>query len=60
MKVKRLQWAGHVQRFPLDCIPKKVMKPAFTGNRPVETLIHEWGEGVKEDVTEFSDVTTES
>jgi hypothetical protein len=23
IKFKRLQWAAHVQRFPLDCIPKK-------------------------------------
>jgi len=47
MKVKILQWAGHVKRFPLDCIPKKAMKPEFTGNQPVETLIFEWEEGVK-------------
>jgi len=51
MKFKRLQWAGHVQRFPLDCVPKKAMKPEFTGNRPVETLIFKWEEGVKEVAT---------
>jgi len=36
------------------------MKPVFIGKRPVETLIFEWEEGVKEDLPEFSDVTTES
>jgi len=51
MKFKRPQRTGHVQRFPLDCIPKKAMKPKFTGIEPVVTLIFKWEEGVKEDAT---------
>jgi hypothetical protein len=51
MKFKRLQWTGHVQRFPLDCIPKRAIKPEFTGIQPVVILIFKWEEGVKEDVT---------
>jgi hypothetical protein len=51
MKFKRLQWIGHVQRFPLNCIPKKAMRPEFTDIQPVVTLIFNWEEGVKEDAT---------
>jgi hypothetical protein len=29
---KRLQWAGHVQRPPLDSIPKKALKAKYTGS----------------------------
>jgi len=35
IKFKRLQWAGHVQRLPLNHIPKKAMKAEFTGSRPL-------------------------
>ena len=51
LKFKRLQWAGHVERFPLDCTQKQAMKPEFTGNQPVEILIFKWQQGIKEDAT---------
>jgi hypothetical protein len=35
VKLKRLQWAGHVQRLPLDRIPKKALGATFTVRRPV-------------------------
>jgi hypothetical protein len=49
IKFKRLQWAGHVQRLPLDCVPKKAMKAEFTGNRQVGRRRFKLEEGVKED-----------
>jgi hypothetical protein len=50
-KFKRLQWAGHVQRLPLNHIPKKALKAAFTSNQPVGRPRFKWEEGVKEDAT---------
>jgi hypothetical protein len=49
IKFKRLQWAGHVQRLPLDHIPKKALKAEFTGNRPVGRPRFKWEQGAKED-----------
>jgi hypothetical protein len=38
IKLKRLQWAGHVQRLPLDQIPKKALRAKFTSSRPAGKL----------------------
>jgi hypothetical protein len=48
IKLKRLQWAGHVQRLPLDRIPKKALRAKFTGSRPAGKPAGRWEDGVKE------------
>ena len=53
IKFKRLQWAGHVQRLPLDCIPKKALKAEFTGNRPLGRLSFKQEQGVKENAAKL-------
>jgi hypothetical protein len=49
IKFQRLQWAGQVQRLPLNCIPRKALKAEFNGNRPVERPRFKWDEGVEKD-----------
>jgi hypothetical protein len=49
IKLKRLQWAGHVQRLPLDRIPKEALQAKFTGSRPAGKPAMKWEDGVKED-----------
>jgi hypothetical protein len=49
IKLKRLQWAGHVQRLPLDRIPKKALRAKFTGSHPAGKPARRWEDGVKED-----------
>jgi hypothetical protein len=48
IKLKRLQWAGHVQRLPLDRIPKKVLRAKFTSSRPAGKPARRWVGGVKD------------
>ena len=47
IKFKRLQWAGCVQRLPLDHTRKKSMKAEFIGSRPVGRPRFNWEEHVK-------------
>jgi hypothetical protein len=49
IKFKTLQWAGHVQRFPLNCTPRKAVKAEFTVSQPVGKPRFKWEEDVKED-----------
>jgi hypothetical protein len=49
IKLKRLQWAGHVQRLPLDRIPKKALRAKFTGSHTTGKPTRRWEDGVKED-----------
>jgi hypothetical protein len=35
IKLKRLQWAGHVQRMEGKRIPKMILESNFIGKRPV-------------------------
>jgi hypothetical protein len=49
VKLKRLQWAGHVQRLPFDHIPKKALGAKFTGRQPVGKPRKRWEDAVKED-----------
>jgi hypothetical protein len=48
-KLKRLQWAGHIQRLPLDRIPKKALRAKFTGSHLAGKPARRWEDGVKED-----------
>jgi hypothetical protein len=50
VKLKRLQWAGHAQRLPVDRTPKKALEATFTGRRPVGKPRKRWEDAVKEDV----------
>jgi hypothetical protein len=49
IKLKRLQWAGHVQRLTLDRIPEKALRAKFTGSRPAGKPARRWEDGVKVD-----------
>jgi hypothetical protein len=46
-KFKRLQWAGHVQRLPLDLTCKKAQRAEFIGSRPVARPRFKLEEGIK-------------
>jgi hypothetical protein len=48
IKLKRLQWAGHVQRLSLDRIPKKALRAKFTGSHPAGKPVRGWIDGVKD------------
>lgn len=47
IQFKWRQWAGHVQKLPLDCIPKKALEAAFANNWPVGKPRFKWEQGVK-------------
>jgi hypothetical protein len=49
IKLKRLQWAGHIQRLRLDRIPKKAVQAKFSGSCPAGKPARRWEDGVKED-----------
>jgi hypothetical protein len=49
IKLKRLQWAGHIQRLRLDRIPKKAVRAKFSGSCPAGKPARRWEDGVKED-----------
>jgi hypothetical protein len=49
VKLKRLQWAGHVQQLPLDHNPKKALGAMFTSRQPVGKPWKRWEDAVKED-----------
>jgi hypothetical protein len=46
IKLKRLQWAGHVQRMEDTRIPKKVFKAKFEGVRSVGKPRKRWEDAV--------------
>jgi hypothetical protein len=52
-KFKTLQWAGHVQRLPLNRIPKKTLTAKFTGNCPAGRPRFKYEEGVNEDAAKL-------
>jgi hypothetical protein len=49
IKLKRLQWAGHVQRMEGTRIPKKVFKAKFEGVRSVGKPRKRWEDVVQQD-----------
>jgi hypothetical protein len=49
IKLKRLQWAGHVQRMESQNIPRMVMAGQVFGKRPVGKPKKRWMDAVKED-----------
>jgi hypothetical protein len=48
IKLKRLQWAGHVQRMNKECIPKKIYS-TIGGRRRVGKPRKRWIDAVEED-----------
>jgi hypothetical protein len=53
IKLKRLQWAGHVQRMEGTRIPKKVFKAKFDGVRSVGKPRKRWEDAVQQDAANF-------
>jgi hypothetical protein len=55
---KILTWypAGHIQRLPLDCMPKKTLTTEFTGIRTEKRPRFNWQECVKVVRSNFSGV----
>jgi hypothetical protein len=49
IKLRRLQWAGHVQRMESQSIPRMVMAGQMFGKRPVGKPKKRWMDAVKED-----------
>ena len=54
VKLKRLQWAGHVQRMDEERIPNRVMTGVMFGRRPVGKARKRWMDSVKEDIYQLS------
>jgi hypothetical protein len=53
IKLKRLQWAGHVQRMDGKCISKSILESSFIGKRPVDKPRKRWINAVKIDSKEI-------
>jgi hypothetical protein len=49
IKLRRLQWAGHVQRMESQSIPRMVMAGQMFGIRPIGKPKKRWMDAVKED-----------
>jgi hypothetical protein len=49
IKLRRLQWAGHVQRMESESIPRMVMACQMFVKRPVGKPKKRWMDAVKED-----------
>jgi hypothetical protein len=49
IKLRRLQWAGHVQRMESQSIPKMAMVGQMFGKRPVGKPRKRWLDALKED-----------
>ena len=49
VKLKRLQWAGHVQRMGNECIPKKILYATIGGKRHVGRPRNRWIDAMEED-----------
>jgi hypothetical protein len=60
IKLKRLQWAGHVQRMERTRIPKKVFKAKFEGVRSVASLGKDGKMWCNRTLPDFCAVTTGS
>jgi hypothetical protein len=53
IKLKRLQWAGHVQRMEGKRIPKRILESNFIGKRPVGKPRNRWINAVEIDSREI-------
>jgi hypothetical protein len=53
IKLKRLQWAGHVQLTEGKRIPKRILKSIFIGKRPVGEPKKRWINAVEIDSREI-------
>jgi hypothetical protein len=49
IKLRRQQWAGHVQRVESQSVPRMVMAGQMFGKRPVGKPKKRWMDAVKED-----------
>jgi hypothetical protein len=49
IKLKRLQWAGHVQRMDGKRTPKRILESNFIGKRPVDKPRKRWINAVEID-----------
>jgi hypothetical protein len=52
VKLRRLQWAGHVIRMPEETIPRKVMMGRLEGVRLIGRPKKRWMDGVRTDAKE--------
>jgi hypothetical protein len=53
VKLRRLQWAGHVIRMPEERIPRKVMTGRLEGVRPIGRPRKRWMDDVRRDAREL-------
>jgi hypothetical protein len=56
IKLKRLQWAGHVQRMNKERIPKKILYSTIGGRRRVGKPRNRWIDAVEEDAKKLMGV----
>jgi hypothetical protein len=53
IKLKRLQWAGHVQHMDEKCIPKRILECNIIGKTPVGKPRKRWVNAVEIDNREI-------
>jgi hypothetical protein len=53
IKLRRLQWAGHVIRMEDNCMPKKALQQTIHSKRQVGKPRKSWEDGVREDAVEL-------
>ena len=53
IKIRRLEWAGHIIRMEEERIPKKVSNGNFYATRPVERPRTRWADVVQRDVLQL-------
>jgi hypothetical protein len=53
IKIRRLEWAGHIIRMEEETIPKKVLNGNFHTIRPVERPRTRWADVVQRDALQL-------
>ena len=53
IKIRRLEWAGHIKRMEEERIPKKVQNGNFRTTRPVKRPRTRWADVVQRDALQL-------
>jgi hypothetical protein len=53
IKLKRLQWTGHVQHMDMGCMPKRILHSELGGKRPVGKPRRRWTNAANDDSEEI-------
>jgi hypothetical protein len=56
IKIRRLEWAGHIMRMKKERIPKKVLNRNFHTTRPVGRPRNRWADVVQRDALQLLEI----